>query len=163
VDPLPGAVLTPSPEVMVDGLPGREVVRKQTPLAATTRDVEDGVEDLAVRGAAWDARGLWGWGDGALCRTTRHRKGRFGMLFSCSVIYRATLSRHLFGQSQKKHSANFALTELCEVRLFSILGSTHRPGPTPMSTSGSDRPQRGEQTLGAMGLGPAHNRSCAEP
>ena len=37
----PRAVLTPGSEVMVDGLPGREVVRKQTPLAATTRDVED--------------------------------------------------------------------------------------------------------------------------
>jgi hypothetical protein len=44
VDPLEGAVLTPAgPEVMVDALPGREIVRKQAPLAATTRDVEDGV------------------------------------------------------------------------------------------------------------------------
>jgi hypothetical protein len=43
----PRAVLTPGSEVMVDGLPGREVVRKQTPLAATTHDAEDGVEDLA--------------------------------------------------------------------------------------------------------------------
>jgi len=34
------------------------------------------------------------------------------MLFSCSVIYRATLSRHLFGQSRKGNSANFALTEV---------------------------------------------------
>ena len=43
VDPFPGAVLTPSPEVMVDGLPRREVVRKQAPLAAAPREVEDGV------------------------------------------------------------------------------------------------------------------------
>src|SRR3954466_9960911 len=33
VDPLPGAVLTPHPQVMVDGLPRREVVGEQAPLA----------------------------------------------------------------------------------------------------------------------------------
>src|SRR5215216_8096308 len=51
---------------------------------------------------------------------------------------------------------------LMEVRLFSILGNPHSPGPTPMSASGSDRPQRGEQTLGLWGsdrltIGPAQS------
>src|SRR5215218_8213404 len=32
---------------MVDGLPGRELVRKQTPSTSATNDVEDGVDDLA--------------------------------------------------------------------------------------------------------------------
>src|SRR4051812_2536555 len=47
VHPLPGAVDAPSPQVMVDGLPWRKVVRKQAPGAPATHDVEDGVKDLA--------------------------------------------------------------------------------------------------------------------
>src|SRR5215203_7250172 len=47
VDPLPGAVDTPFPEVVVDGGPLREVVGQQTPLATGLQEVEDGVEDLA--------------------------------------------------------------------------------------------------------------------
>jgi hypothetical protein len=45
----------------VDGLPGREVVGKQTPLlAATSRDVEDGVEDFAQGVQPGSSRGLGG-------------------------------------------------------------------------------------------------------
>ena len=36
--------------------------------------------------------------------------------------------RTLFGKSQKMNSANFALTELSEVRLLGFLGSTRRKG-----------------------------------
>src|ERR687893_2982197 len=44
--PLPGAVYAPGAEVVVDGLPGREVVRQESPCTPTTHDVEDSVEDL---------------------------------------------------------------------------------------------------------------------
>ena len=44
---LPGAVVAPLGEVVVDGALGREVVRQHVPLAARTVDVEDGVEDLS--------------------------------------------------------------------------------------------------------------------
>ena len=47
MDPLAGTVKAPSPEVMVDRLPGREVVGQKSPGTATTHDVEDGLEDLA--------------------------------------------------------------------------------------------------------------------
>jgi hypothetical protein len=47
VDPLPGAVDTPFPEVPVNGGPSRKVVGKQAPLASGFQEVEDGVEDLA--------------------------------------------------------------------------------------------------------------------
>src|SRR5215208_5000088 len=46
VHPLPDTVQTPSPEVVLDGLPRREVVRQKSPGAAALQDVEDGVEDL---------------------------------------------------------------------------------------------------------------------
>jgi len=47
VDPLPRPIDAPEAEVMVDGLPRRKVVGKKPPGAATTDDVEDGIEDLA--------------------------------------------------------------------------------------------------------------------
>src|SRR3712207_3594657 len=47
VHPLPGAVQAPGAEVMVDGLPRREVMRQQPPGAAAADDVEDGVQDFA--------------------------------------------------------------------------------------------------------------------
>ena len=47
-DRLPGAVVAPLAEVVVDGALGREVVRQHVPLAAGAVDVEDGVEDLAA-------------------------------------------------------------------------------------------------------------------
>ena len=51
VQPLPGAVDTPSPEVMVDGLPRREVVGQKAPGTAAADDVEDGVnKDLSRAG-----------------------------------------------------------------------------------------------------------------
>ena len=46
IDTLPGAVDTPSPKVVVDGGPSREVMGEQAPLAAAFEDVEDGLEDL---------------------------------------------------------------------------------------------------------------------
>jgi hypothetical protein len=60
VHPLPSAVEPPRSEVMVDGLPGWEVVGQQSPGTATTQDVEDGLEDLAQGvhpGTPWDFRG----------------------------------------------------------------------------------------------------------
>src|SRR5918998_1176210 len=44
--PLEGTVEPPSPEIVVDGLPGRKVVGQQAPGAAASQDVEDGVYDL---------------------------------------------------------------------------------------------------------------------
>jgi hypothetical protein len=45
---------------VMDGLPGREVVRQQTSSAATTDDVEDSVKDLARR---VNPRSSGGFGD----------------------------------------------------------------------------------------------------
>jgi hypothetical protein len=47
VHPLPGSIHSPQTEVVVDGLPGWEVMRKQAPGTAAPYDVEDGIEDLA--------------------------------------------------------------------------------------------------------------------
>src|SRR5215213_6294169 len=47
MQPLPGTIDAPDPEVMMDGLPRRELMWQQTPSTATTHDVEDGVKDLA--------------------------------------------------------------------------------------------------------------------
>src|SRR5215210_8733865 len=44
--PLPRSVQTPESEVVVDGLPRWEVVGQESPGAAATEHVEDGVEDL---------------------------------------------------------------------------------------------------------------------
>jgi hypothetical protein len=87
---------------MVDGLPGREVVRKQAPGAATSRDVENGLEDLAQGVQSLGRSGALGQADGALRRTIWHRRSRFGMLFSCSEIYRATLSEITFSNSLRR-------------------------------------------------------------
>ncbi len=46
VQPLPGTVEAPGPEVVVDGLPGRKLVGQQAPGTSATQHVEDGVEDL---------------------------------------------------------------------------------------------------------------------
>src|SRR5215210_7206767 len=45
VQTLPRPVDAPSPEPVVDGLPGREVSGQQPPRAATLEHVEEGVED----------------------------------------------------------------------------------------------------------------------
>src|SRR5215207_1930257 len=76
-----------------------------------------------ARCAPLGGRGLWGQEDGVLYRTIRHQISRSGMLFSCSVLYRATFSRHLFGQSQKGNSRKFALIGFCELRLMRVLRS----------------------------------------
>ena len=47
VQPLPGAVDPPPPEVVEDRLPGRELTGEHAPLAAGLQHVEDGVKDLA--------------------------------------------------------------------------------------------------------------------
>jgi hypothetical protein len=46
--PLPGAVLAPAPEVLVDNLPRRQVMGHQTPRTAATHDVENAVEDFPL-------------------------------------------------------------------------------------------------------------------
>jgi len=43
VDPLPGTIDAPFPEVAVNGGPPGEVMRQQAPLAAALEEVEDGV------------------------------------------------------------------------------------------------------------------------
>ncbi len=55
VQMLPRAVQTPQSKVVVGGLPGRKLVRQQPPGAATSHDVEDGVQDLAQRMKPWSA------------------------------------------------------------------------------------------------------------
>jgi hypothetical protein len=47
VQHLPDSVDSPSPEVVVDGLPRRIFLRKHAPLAAALQHIEDGVKDLA--------------------------------------------------------------------------------------------------------------------
>jgi hypothetical protein len=46
VHPFPGSIHSPGSKIMVDGLPGWEVVRQESPSAAALHDVEDSVEDL---------------------------------------------------------------------------------------------------------------------
>jgi hypothetical protein len=46
--PLPGAVPTPAPEVLVDKLPWRQVMWHQTPRTAAAQDIKDAVEDLPL-------------------------------------------------------------------------------------------------------------------
>src|SRR5215212_1215813 len=82
---------------MVDGLPGREVVREQTPGTAATHHVEDRVEDLAQGVQARARPAALGAGRWARSGPTRRRRGRFGMLFSsCPASYRDTASKPLF-------------------------------------------------------------------
>jgi hypothetical protein len=47
VHPFPCSIQTPEAEVVVDGLPGWEVVWQQSPLTAAADHIEDGLEDLA--------------------------------------------------------------------------------------------------------------------
>src|SRR5829696_2737576 len=47
VHPFPGSIHSPDAEVVVDGLPGREVMGQESPSTATTHYVKDGVEYLA--------------------------------------------------------------------------------------------------------------------
>src|SRR3712207_9496553 len=77
VHPLPGAVQAPGAEVMVDGIPRREVVRQQPPGAAAAVDVEDGVQAFeggwhtgtsgsSREGPEWVEEGTLGSGEVAL-------------------------------------------------------------------------------------------------
>ena len=59
VQPLPGTVDAPHPEVVMNGLPGRKVVGQKAPSTPTADDVEDGVKDLAWEVQAWPTVGLW--------------------------------------------------------------------------------------------------------
>jgi hypothetical protein len=47
VHPFPCSIQTPEAEVVVDGLPGWEVVGQESPGTAAAHNIEDGVEDLA--------------------------------------------------------------------------------------------------------------------
>src|SRR5262249_18698278 len=58
MDPLPGAVLAPQPEVVLDRLPGRQVVRQQAPGLAAAPHVEVGVRDLTSAPATRASAGL---------------------------------------------------------------------------------------------------------
>src|SRR5215210_8702615 len=49
VKPLPGTIQAPKAEVVVDGLPRREVVWQESPLTAAADHIEDGIKDLAWR------------------------------------------------------------------------------------------------------------------
>ena len=46
-DVLDDTLQLPLPEIVIDGLPGREVARKHSPLTAGLVDVEDGVHNLS--------------------------------------------------------------------------------------------------------------------
>jgi len=61
VQVLPRAVQAPEPEVVVGRLPGWELVREQSPSAATAHHVEDRVQDLAerVQPRSPDCLGRW--------------------------------------------------------------------------------------------------------
>jgi site-specific DNA recombinase len=61
VQSFPNPVEPPPPEVVKDGLPGREVLRQHPPLAAALEEVEDGVEDLARAAEPRSAALLRGW------------------------------------------------------------------------------------------------------
>jgi hypothetical protein len=58
VHPLPHACTAPRPEIMVDGLVGRQRFREQPPLAAAPQHVEDGIDYLAHVGRARTATGF---------------------------------------------------------------------------------------------------------
>src|SRR5215208_5063013 len=60
VHPFPGAVEAPSSEVVVDGLPRREVTGQKPPLAAALQDVENSVQDLAGAMDSWASSPFWG-------------------------------------------------------------------------------------------------------
>lgn len=91
VKPFPCAIYAPDSEVMMDRFPGWEIAGQKSPDAATTEDVENGVQDLSGVMELWPAGILRDW--------DLHRKCRWGILFSCSILYRATASIPLFGQS----------------------------------------------------------------
>jgi hypothetical protein len=58
VDLLPQPLLPPAAEVVVDGLPGRQVVGQQPPGTAGPQPVGHGVDQLAAVMEGWAAAGL---------------------------------------------------------------------------------------------------------
>src|SRR5262249_40632016 len=56
-EPIPGTILLPGLEVVVDGLPGREVIGQGPPRTALAGEVEDGIDHLAHVGFARPAAG----------------------------------------------------------------------------------------------------------
>jgi hypothetical protein len=46
-DLLPDAFVFPFAKVIIDGLPGRKLVRQHAPGTSTAQDVEDGIHDFA--------------------------------------------------------------------------------------------------------------------
>src|SRR3712207_6636760 len=69
---------------------------------------------ISRRGRPEDVQWLWEREGRSPDSSIRHRRGRFGMLFSCSVGYRASTSEPLFRRF-----------------LYGVLGSSHSSGPTP--------------------------------
>jgi hypothetical protein len=59
---LPRPILPPAPKVLIDELPGRQVVRQQAPRTATTEDIKNGLEDFMLGIFFRSPTGL-GWGD----------------------------------------------------------------------------------------------------
>lgn len=83
IDPFPRIVDPPGPEVVVNGLPGRQVVGQQAPSTSATQHVEeDGIEDLAQEMDSRAPGTFGGQAGGTRCRSTHRRRGLFGMLFS---------------------------------------------------------------------------------
>ena len=52
---LPGPILLPAPKILVDDLPGGEVMGQQAPRTATTQDIKDAVQDFAFGVLLWAA------------------------------------------------------------------------------------------------------------
>jgi hypothetical protein len=44
--PFPESILPPQTEVVIDGFPGRQIVRKQAPRTAASQQIQDGIENF---------------------------------------------------------------------------------------------------------------------
>jgi hypothetical protein len=86
-------------EVMVDGLPRREVVmREQAPGASATHHIEDRASRISRKGCTLgrpEALGMGRWGS-IRAHSASERSVWYALLTSCPVSYRATTSRSLF-------------------------------------------------------------------
>jgi hypothetical protein len=58
---LPGAIIPPAPEILIDNLPGGKVMRQQAPGTATTQDIEDRIQDLTLGIFLGPSTGLGRW------------------------------------------------------------------------------------------------------
>jgi len=52
---LPRPVVPPAPKILIDELPGREIMGQQAPGTATTQNIEDGVQDFPFGILLWSA------------------------------------------------------------------------------------------------------------